>query len=70
MRQAPAYFHGCLHGVHAALPRRVEHRLVLLGLDLAEPVYAAHVVDTVHHVTSLGDSAVGINVVQPRCRAA
>ncbi len=26
----------------------MEHRLVRLGLDLAEPVHAAHVVDAVH----------------------
>src|SRR5438046_10391587 len=32
----------------------MKNRFVALGLDLAEPVHAAHVVDAVHQATSLG----------------
>ena len=50
--------HGAVHGENAAFPRRVEHRLVRLGLDLAEAVHAAHVVDAVHGAAPLGASGV------------
>ncbi len=40
--------HGAIHGEDPAFPRRVKHRLIRLGLDLAEAVHAAHVVDAVH----------------------
>src|ERR1700730_9477481 len=40
--------HGAVHGEDTAFPRRVEHRLIRLGLDLAETVHAAHVMDAVH----------------------
>ena len=40
--------HRAHHRQHAAFPFGVEHRLVRLGLDLAEAVHAAHVVHAVH----------------------
>src|SRR5260370_4850929 len=40
--------HGAVHGEDTALPRRMEHRLIRLGLDLAEAVHAAHVMDPIH----------------------
>src|SRR5882762_7611715 len=39
---------GAVHGEDTAFPRRMEHRLIRLGLDLAEAVHAAHVMDPVH----------------------
>src|SRR6516165_1335981 len=36
------------HRQHAALPFRVEHRLIGLRLDLAKAVHAAHVVHAIH----------------------
>src|ERR1700712_4601666 len=41
--------HGALHRQHAALPGRLEWRVPLFDLDLAEAVHAAHVVNAVHH---------------------
>src|ERR1700737_821078 len=38
----------CPHRPHAGLPFGVKHRLVRLGLDLAETIHAAHVVHAVH----------------------
>src|ERR1051325_10000302 len=38
----------------AGLPVGVKNRLILLGLDFAEAVHAAHVVDAIHHTASLG----------------
>jgi hypothetical protein len=36
------------HRQHAPLPAMMENRLVRLGLDLAETVHAAHIVNAVH----------------------
>src|ERR1700736_138492 len=40
--------HRAYHRQHAALPFGMKHRLVRLGLDLAETIHAAHVVDAIH----------------------
>src|ERR671936_860126 len=46
--------HRALHREDAPLPGSVKHRLVRLGIDLAEAVHAAHVVNAVHQATSSG----------------
>ena len=48
MFQAPGRAHRAHHRHHPALPGGMEYRLVRLGLDLAETVHAAHVVNAVH----------------------
>src|SRR5665213_265752 len=62
--------HGALHRQHAALPRRVEHRLVRFNLDLAKAVHAAHVVNAVHHCTLLsswsGLSGTPVPIIESR----
>src|SRR5581483_627983 len=58
--------HGALHRQHVAFPRRMEHRLVLLDLDFAEAVHAAHVVNAVHHFTSLGLSGNPVPIIESR----
>src|SRR6187431_551547 len=45
--------HGALHRQHAALPGRMERRLVLFLDDLTETVRAAHVVNAIHGSNSL-----------------
>src|SRR5262249_15210539 len=42
------------HRQHASFPAMMKDRLVGLGLDLTKPVHPAHIVDAVHHATSLG----------------
>src|SRR6185295_18602804 len=44
--------HGAVERERAALPGRMEHRLVRLRLDLAESIHAAHVVHAVHQLIS------------------
>src|SRR5271165_3739704 len=39
---------------HATFRRRMENEFVRLGLNFAETVHAAHVMDTVHGLTSSG----------------
>src|SRR5262249_55016259 len=58
--------HGALHGEHAALPRRMEHGLVRLRLNLAEAVHAAHVVHAVHAASSFGDFGRPVPIMQSR----
>src|SRR4051812_29258266 len=58
--------HGALHREDAAFPGRVEHRLIRLDLDLAEAVHAAHVVNAVHHFTSLGLSGRPVPIIESR----
>ena len=38
------------HRQHASLPSMMKNRLVGLGLDLAEPIHAAHIVNAVHRL--------------------
>src|SRR5437868_6324160 len=45
--------HRAIKRLRAGLPVGVKNRLILLGLDFAEAVHAAHVMDAVHHTTSL-----------------
>src|SRR5262249_46396786 len=45
--------HRAIERVKASFPIIVKDGLVLLRLDFAEAVHAAHVVDTIHHATSL-----------------
>jgi len=45
---------GAAHRQHAPLPAVMKDRLIGLGLDLAEAVHAAHIVNAVHQATSLG----------------
>ncbi len=40
--------HGAVEREAAAFPLRMEDGLVLLGLDFAEAVHAAHIVDAIH----------------------
>ena len=54
MVQAPYRAHGAVERQAATFPGGMEDRLVLLGLDFAEAVHAAHVVDAVHQAISLG----------------
>ena len=54
---------GLDHGVNAGLPAVVEHGLVRLGLDGAEAVHPAHIVNAVHRLApgpSAATSAVPI----------
>src|SRR5262249_39508813 len=61
--------HGYLHGEHAALPGRMERRLVLLGLDPAEPVHAAHVVDTrAAKKAGIVDPIIEVDIARKRLR--
>ncbi len=57
---------GAAHRQHAPLPSMMKHRLVGLGLDLAEPVHAAHIVDAVHQATSLGFFGRPVPIMQSR----
>ncbi len=58
--------HGAIHGEDAAFPRRVEHRLVRLGLDLAEALHAAHVVHAVHGAALSGARARPVPIMASR----
>ena len=70
MFQAPREPHGALQGEHAPLPLGMERRLVGLGLDLAEPVHAAHVVHAVHDATSSGRLGRPVPIMQSRVTSA
>src|SRR5215469_1621138 len=50
----------------AGLPLFVKHGLVLLRLDFAETVHAAHVVDAIHHTTSPGCFGNPVPIMQSR----
>ena len=58
--------HGAVERQAATFPGGVEDRLVLLGLDFAEAVHAAHVVDAVHQATSLASLGRPVPIMQSR----
>src|SRR6516164_1845005 len=58
--------HRAIERVKASFPIIVKDGLVLLRLDFAEAVHAAHVVDTVHHATSLGALARPVPIMLSR----
>src|SRR5262249_23989204 len=58
--------HGAVHRHHAAFPAGMEHRLVLLRLDLAEAVHAAPLVHTVHGAAPCGNWASPVPILESR----
>src|SRR5262245_44065250 len=62
--------HGAVERDAAAFPGGVEYRLVRLGLDLAEAVHAAHVVNAVHHAASSGRLARPVPIMELRVTSA
>src|SRR5665213_1879795 len=65
-RPQPGKSHGALHRQDAALPWRVEHRLVGFGLDRAEAVHPAHVVNRIHGAASSGRLASPVPIMLSR----
>src|SRR5580698_6182795 len=61
---------GAIERHRATFPWGVEHRLVLLRLNLTEAVHAAHVVNAVHHAASCACCGKPVPIMQSRVTSA